>query len=828
MRLFDDLPVKRKLTLISLSTCTTALLVAGVSLFFYEQFIFKRALVNDLATTAQIIGFNSASALSFDDAESATQTLQSLRAQSEFEAACIYDRHGNVFATYPATLAVSTFGKVETRAERFTRDYLELFRPIDSNGEAVGTIYLRTDLSGLRQRLRGYVTVGLIVLLFSILAASVIAARLQRIISVPVSDLVSTASRVAAEQNYALRVAPRGRDELGRLIEVFNDMLAQIQHRDSALQAAQSQLEKRVIQRTEELQRENTERRRAEQALQASEGFLQSLVETLPVYIFRKDCEGRFTFANQLFCRRRGQSREEILGKTATDLLPADEARLQDRIDRHIVETGETYEATEEHVLPNGERTFIHIIKVPVLDASGRCEGVQGMFLDVTARKQVEARLAEATEKLAYERDQLRALLDASPDTIYFKDLESRFVLVSRSKVRNALERLPDLRERRATKQLSRDVPEMELLNGLTDFDTYQEEDARLAFDDEQQIIRTGEALIGKLEKQTFLDGTQRWNLTSKMPWRDAQGNIIGTFGLSKDVTAQKLAEENMEQLNRQLRETSRQAGMAEVATGVLHNVGNVLNSVNVSATLVSDHVRHTKGVNVAKLSALFEQNKNNLAEFLTKDPRGQMIPAYLGTLAEGLATEHQAVVNELDQLRKNVEHIKEIVAMQQAYARTSGVTETVSVPDLVEDALRMNAGSLARHDVDTVREYQARPVVTTDKHKVMQILINLVRNAKYACDESGRTDKRIVVRATADGHRVRISITDNGVGIPSENLTRIFAHGFTTRKHGHGFGLHSGALAARELGGSLTVHSEGPGKGATFILELPYKPEPP
>jgi C4-dicarboxylate-specific signal transduction histidine kinase len=300
------------------------------------------------------------------------------------------------------------------------------------------------------------------------------------------------------------------------------------------------------------------------------------------------------------------------------------------------------------------------------------------------------------------------------------------------------------------------------------------------------------------------------------------------TQSLEKEIEERKRMELEIERVHRELLATSRQAGMADVATGVLHNVGNVLNSVNVSATLIGDHVRHTKAVNIAKVAALFDEHKADLAGFLTKDARGQMIPSYLSSLAETLVTERKALNTEIDDLRNNVEHIKNIVAMQQAYARVSGVFETVSVPDIVEDALHINAGSLARHEVDIFRDYQARPVVTTDKHKVMQILINLVRNAKYACDESGRTDKQITMRTTSDDRGVKIAISDNGVGIPAENLTRIFNHGFTTRKDGHGFGLHSGALAARELGGALTVQSDGPGRGATFVLELPYKPATP
>jgi C4-dicarboxylate-specific signal transduction histidine kinase len=264
---------------------------------------------------------------------------------------------------------------------------------------------------------------------------------------------------------------------------------------------------------------------------------------------------------------------------------------------------------------------------------------------------------------------------------------------------------------------------------------------------------------------------------------------------------------------------------MAEVATGVLHNVGNVLNSVNVSATLVADLVRRSKSPNVGKLSDLLNQNRADLGRFMVEDARGKVIPTYLGTLAEALSQEQKAILHEIDSLHKNIGHIKDIVAMQQSYAKTSGVVETVSVPDLVEDALRMNAGSLARHDVEVVREYEARPVITVEKNKVLQILVNLIRNAKYACDESGRTDKRLVVRSRADASGVDIAVIDNGVGIPAENLTRIFNHGFTTRKQGHGFGLHSGALAAKEMGGTLDVHSDGPGCGAAFTLRLPFAP---
>ncbi len=202
-------------------------------------------------------------------------------------------------------------------------------------------------------------------------------------------------------------------------------------------------------------------------------------------------------------------------------------------------------------------------------------------------------------------------------------------------------------------------------------------------------------------------------------------------------------------------------------------------------------------------------------------------MPGDLVGLAAQLAQEQSEILKELQSLGSNIEHIKEIVAMQQNYSKISGLAESLSVVDMVEDAIRMNNAALVRHDVQVVREYSETPQVLVEKHKVLQILVNLIRNSKYALDESGRPDRQVTVRVAKNGADfVRISIIDNGVGIPSQNLTRVFEHGFTTRRDGHGFGLHSGALAAKELGGTLTAFSDGLGTGATFVLELPVQPK--
>jgi signal transduction histidine kinase len=299
------------------------------------------------------------------------------------------------------------------------------------------------------------------------------------------------------------------------------------------------------------------------------------------------------------------------------------------------------------------------------------------------------------------------------------------------------------------------------------------------------------------------------------------------TVELESQVVARDEANRQLAAAQQRLMEMSRQAGMAEVATGVLHNVGNVLNSVNVSATIVANKVQESRIANLLQLSELLRSHSGDLPEFLTNDPKGRRVLDYLSRLGEHLAQERKTMLQELDLLTGHIGHIKEIVATQQSYAKVSGVTEIIPLTDLVEDAIRIVKPGLDRHGIALEREYEQTPPASIDKHSVLQILLNLLRNSKQALDdkhgEPDQTRKRIRVVIERHGEdRVRVTVSDNGVGIPAENLTRIFSHGFTTRRDGHGFGLHSGANAARQMGGALWAESPGPGEGASFTLELP------
>ena len=574
------------------------------------------------------------------------------------------------------------------------------------------------------------------------------------------------------------------------------------------------------------------ERKQTELTLAEASALLETLLENSPDHIYFKDSECRFVrYSKSFLSFLHLADGASLQGKTDFDLFSEEHARPAFEDEQAIMRTGQPMIGKlEKETHADGRVTWALTTKLPWRDKDGNIIGTFGISKEVTAIKEAEG-------KLAYERELFQILLENIPDAIYFKDRESHFVRVSRWKLERSLAIMrsqhlaahPECKESEWPPHLGNLGAFSEYLMGKTDFDLYVDERARSAFDDEQQIIRTGEPIIGKLEYALLPDGEPYWVISTKMPWRDKDGNIIGTFGISRDITAVKQAEAELEAAHKRLLETSRLAGMAEVATDVLHNVGNVLNSVNVTCSLVIDRVKASKLSGLDKVSALLAENRGRLGEFLTADPRGQQVPDYLAALAEYAGAEQSSMLQELEQLLKHIDHIKQIVAMQQSYAKVAGVLEDVNPSQLLEDALHMNGAALIRHSVQVRREFADTPSIITDKHKVLQILVNLIRNAKYALDDSQRPDRLMTLKIGNDGDgHVKIQVVDNGVGIAAENLTRIFNHGFTTRRNGHGFGLHSSALAVRELGGSIYAESEGPGKGATFTLLLPHKPPTP
>ena len=535
------------------------------------------------------------------------------------------------------------------------------------------------------------------------------------------------------------------------------------------------------------------------------ETLFRNTVEGAPVGIAFADREGRYRHCNQAFCAMLGfdteeLNRESMQGLTHAADLEVTTAGLERLWSREI-----THLAVEKRYLrKSGGALWVHATTSLVSDGGPEPECTVEFLVDISARKQMAATLLQNQTLLA-------TVIAELPIALVACDVRGQVTHHNR-----AAAELLGISTEEATQAIPRNpyplTSQVYLADGTT---LVAREDRPLARTLRGEKVQAAEFVIVRP------DGLRRTVLSSAQRMIGHTGQPLGALAVIEDITERRLAEQELERVHKLLLASSRQAGMAEVATNVLHNVGNVLNSVNVSANVVSERIRKSKCAGLARVAALLSEHASDLTAFLTGS-QGKHLPAYLQELAANLVAERDAVSAELAVLRGNVEHIKEIVAMQQSYARRGGVTDLVDIRTLVEDSLRMNEGAFSRHGVTLVRDFHEVPLITVDKHKVLQILVNVIRNAKYACDESASAEKRVTVRVQAVNGAMLIAVIDTGVGIPPENLERIFSHGFTTRKEGHGFGLHSCALAAKDLGGSLQGESAGPGHGATFTLTLP------
>ena len=517
-----------------------------------------------------------------------------------------------------------------------------------------------------------------------------------------------------------------------------------------------------------------------------------ALLESAPVAIYHTDAAGNMIYSNPEYRRTFGLELGHGPDAWAQRVHPADRARMEHAWTAFCRQPRPT---RFDSYRTQGEDGAIRHFSEQVVAADG-ASGWVGTITDVTD-------LVTARDHLRKAETMFRNTFDQAPIGIAHADRRGRLLRCNPS-FWTMLGYVPaDLADK--------------TIADVTHVDDAERVSAAL------KRLWNGDTPYVDLEKRYIRkDGSFLWVRMTTGLVREGDGKPEYSVEFLRDISARKESAEELERVHKQLMIASRQAGMAEVATNVLHNVGNILNSVNISASLVTERVKQSKAPGVSRLAALLQEKGSAVGDFLANDERGKRIPEYLTSLGEQLMSDQKMALEELVSLRDNLEHIKDTVAMQQSYAKLCGVTETVAVVDLVEDSLRLNAGAFVRHGVTLCREFSEAPPITVDKHKVLQILVNLVRNAKYACDESGRTDKLITLRVEAAPAGVRICVIDNGIGIPAENMSRLFTHGFTTRVDGHGFGLHSGALAAQELGGTLRVTSDGPGRGATFILELP------
>ncbi len=301
-------------------------------------------------------------------------------------------------------------------------------------------------------------------------------------------------------------------------------------------------------------------------------------------------------------------------------------------------------------------------------------------------------------------------------------------------------------------------------------------------------------------------------------------------IALDEEVKERKAAQETLKENTRDMLRLSHEAGMAEVAAGVLHNIGNALNSINVSAELLADHLRTRAGLAVVALRDFFRTPPPKAAEVFSTHPNGPSLREFSAAYADHAASHLAKAEEELSALRTGVAHLKEIVARQQTLAKAPRHSETFDIAEAIQEALLIDKtdGHAATASLRIVRSENSPPPhsVYADRSAVVQILINLLANARAAIAAAAPECPLLQIRVgEPTATHLSVAIIDNGVGIHADQLISIFSYGFTTKSGGHGFGLHNAANTARLLGGTLRVRSDGPARGAVFTLELPRHP---
>ena len=584
----------------------------------------------------------------------------------------------------------------------------------------------------------------------------------------------------------------------------LKNAIVELCDRQIEIEEAKLSVDRLVAERTQELELAN--KLLAEKTVESEKLALVARHTDNGVVI--TDVDSNVEWVNSSYSSITGYSFDEVVGKRHVDyLLGNGKDQNSDDLIQHAFENKAGFNTEIINYRKNGEPFWLAMDVRPIVDEAGNVERFIAVHSDVTIRKEMELSLAAAEARL-------RSIINNIPGVFYRKEIDAhgnvRFQFVS-----DAISELTG-------------IPAGSFASVATSgFVGLAHEDDRDALKKKiQEAIQSN----SRLEHQYRLvdnEGNIKWvteigQLSSENEVESSKRYIDGVLF---DITERVEAENENRKLQAELLDASRQAGMAEVATGVLHNVGNILNSVNVSANVIQSIFSNTGLNSLEKLNGLLSQHESSFESFVTQDKRGGKIPDFINKVTSALRYERNRVDGEFNELLMNVEHINEIINVQQSVAKMGGVKQEIDARELVHSALSVNKPAMEKSHIRFESQIDdSVPAFVSDKHRVLQILINLIKNAKDALEEHNVEDPQIDVRVTTENDRVVFSVSDNGIGIANENLDQIFRHGFTTKANGHGFGLHSCANAATELGGNLSVSSEGLGKGAQFKLQIPIE----
>lgn len=313
----------------------------------------------------------------------------------------------------------------------------------------------------------------------------------------------------------------------------------------------------------------------------------------------------------------------------------------------------------------------------------------------------------------------------------------------------------------------------------------------------------------------------------SLFPCRMSIGVVEGGDGyivVARDETARFEFEKELAETNRQLVKASHKAGMAEVATGVLHDVGNSINGVSTSSNLIAAMLDDSAVPTLSRAIGVMNEHREDLPGFFAHHRQGKHLPEFLTQIESTLRSERERLIEENLHLGSHVGHINQIIRAQQDEACSSIIATREFASELMEQAALVNLGRHAEFDITLERDLDSTVTIETDRNKVLQILINFVANAQDAVREVNDRPRRVRLSTRVSGDQVEFSVVDNGPGIAPDVLPKLMEFGFTTKSDGHGFGLHSCDLTAKELQGELRIKNNESGHGACFTLALPLE----
>jgi len=426
--------------------------------------------------------------------------------------------------------------------------------------------------------------------------------------------------------------------------------------------------------------------------------------------------------------------------------------------------------------------------------------------------EELEHRVEERTEELGRSESKIRAVLDNIGEGILVLNDEGDIQTIN-----PAAEKIFNTNEKDA---VGKNATQFIKLSDTNNHNVTKPEDILSEFFSNNSNQQPKEHVGHRTDGSTF----PMEYVVSSMEVGDETVHVC----IMRDITQRKETEATLAEAQATMVDSAHKSGMADMATGVLHNIGNILNSVNLAGEQINRITSSSKVNGFIKANELLETHKENLAEFFTNDSRGKKLPAYYLKMGKVLSAEISDIRKESEELISKTTMMKEVISTQQAYAQTGFHTEQLEIQELMEDALKIQVASLEKWGVKLHKHYRETPACIGQKSKLLQVITNLIKNAKEAMnnnDEFNKPKELTIETGALDENFAYIKIADNGCGISSKQLAKIFNHGFTTKEEGHGFGLHTSANAMTEMRGALKVDSAGIERGASFTITIPiYK----